>query len=86
MKIVYSKDSLKFLAKVERKLSEQIRNAIKGLTLSPPIGDIKVLKGVSDKRMRLRVGKYRVLFRYDSENNKVYVYVINIDSRGDIYK
>lgn len=86
MKIKYSKDSLKFLAKVEKKLSLQIREAIKGLTLSPPEGDIKYLKGYSDKRMRLRVGKYRVIFRYDSENNIAYVYVIDIDSRGDVYK
>lgn len=86
MKIKYSKDALKFLAKVEKKLSEQIREAIRGLTLSPPKGDIKALKGSSDKRLRLRVGKYRVIFKYDSENNEMYVYVIDIDSRGDVYK
>jgi mRNA interferase RelE/StbE len=44
--------------------------------------DIKQLKGRSE--LRLRVGKYRILFVEDREN-QVYV-VTAINSRGDVYK
>ncbi|HBN10571.1 MAG TPA: plasmid stabilization protein [Ruminococcus sp.] len=86
MNIKYSRDSLKFLAKMEKKIVQRIRENIQKLTLNPPQGDIKTMQGYSDGRLRLRVGKYRVIYRYDSENNVVYIYVIDIDSRGDIYK
>jgi mRNA interferase RelE/StbE len=44
--------------------------------------DIKALKGRPESR--LRVGKYRILFVEDSEN-QVYV-VTTIGPRGDVYK
>ncbi len=44
--------------------------------------DIKQLKGRSE--LTLRVGKYRILFVEDREN-QVYV-VTAINSRGDVYK
>lgn len=47
MKIVYSKDSLKFLAKAEKSVVQRIRSAIEGLTLKPAIGDIKVMQGLT---------------------------------------
>lgn len=86
MNIKYSKDSLKFLAKMEKKTVQRIKDGIAGLTLNPPQGDIKTMQGYNDGRLRLRIGKYRIVYRYDSENNIVYVYVIDIDSRGGIYK
>lgn len=86
MKIVYSKDSLKFLAKTEKSVVQRIRSAIEGLTLKPAIGDIKVMQGYSDGRMRLRVGKFRIIFRYDNEGEIEILLIIDIGSRGDIYK
>ncbi len=86
MKIKYSKNALKFLAGVQKKVAENIREAIGGLTLSPPKGDIKPMGGYNDGRFRLRVGKYRVIYRYDIDNQIKILYIINIGSRGDIYK
>ena len=43
MIIKYSKDALKFLAKLDKKSVMKIREAINGLTLEPPIGDIKLM-------------------------------------------
>lgn len=86
MKITYSKDALKFLAKAERGTANNIRNAIYGLTLTPPKGDIKLMKGYSDGRMRLRVGKYRVIYRYDVDKKLKILFIMDIGSRGDIYK
>jgi mRNA interferase RelE/StbE len=86
LKIVYSKDSLKFLAKADKSDVSRIRSAIDGLTLIPAVGDIKVMQGYKDGRMRLRVGKYRIIYRYDSNGEIEVLLIIDIGSRGDIYK
>ena len=46
MKIVYSKAAIKFLARLDRKSAERIRLAIEGLTKAPPVGDIKLCRGL----------------------------------------
>ncbi|MEE1280964.1 MAG: type II toxin-antitoxin system RelE/ParE family toxin [Acutalibacteraceae bacterium] len=86
MEIRYSKNSLKFLAKTDKPTIKRITEAIKGLTLTPPEGDIKPMQGYNDGRQRLRVGKYRVIYKYDIDGNIQIVYIIDIGSRGDIYK
>lgn len=86
MKIVYSKDSLKFLAKAEKSTVARIRAAIDGLTQTPAVGDIKIMQGYSDGRMRLRVGKYRIIYKYDSSGELEVLMIMDIGSRGDIYK
>lgn len=86
MTIKNSEDDLKFLAKIQKPIANNIREAIKGLTLTPPEGDIKVMQGYDDGRLRLRVGRYRVIYRYDIDNQLKILYIIDIGSRGDIYK
>lgn len=86
MEIKYSKAALKFLARADKCTVTRIREAIKGLTYNPPEGDIKIMQGFSDNRQRLRVGKYRVIYKYGVDNEIEIVYIIDIGSRGDIYK
>ncbi|MBQ4599812.1 MAG: type II toxin-antitoxin system RelE/ParE family toxin [Clostridia bacterium] len=86
MIIRYSKDSLKFLSKLDKKSVARIREAINGLTLEPPVGDIKVMQGFSDNRKRLRVGTWRVIYKYGQENEIEILFIIDIGNRGDIYK
>ena len=86
MIIRYSKDSLKFLAKVEKPLANKIREAINGLTLKPAIGDIKPMQGYNDGRMRLRVGKYRIIYKYGIDGDLEVLFILDIGARGDIYK
>ena len=87
MRIEYERKALKFLAKLDKALANDIREAIGGLTETPPRGDIKPLSGYSDGRKRLRHGKYRIIFRYDGKGQGITVLLImNIGSRGDIYK
>ena len=86
MKIEYSKDSLKFLAKADKELVSKIRKAIQGLTLKPAVGDIKPMQGYKDGRMRLRVGKYRIIFKYGNDGELEILFIIDIGSRGDVYK
>ena len=80
MEISFSKTSLKHLAKLQEQLRENIMAAIEGL---PDEGDIQKMKGQSLQNVyRLRVGKYRVIYVRDDNALRV----IDIDTRGDIYK
>ncbi len=76
------KPAFKFLEKLPNKEQVRIIDAKNNLLKPNNLLDIKSLKGREE--YRLRVGKYRILFREDNQNN---IYVItNIGSRGDIYK
>ena len=86
MIVQYSKSSLKFLGKLDRKSVDRIREAIDGLTRTPPEGDIKPMQGYTDGRKRLRVGSWRVIYRADTDNRVEVLFIIDIGNRGDIYK
>lgn len=86
MMIRYSKAALKFLDRLDKKSVDRIREAIEGLTEKPPKGDIKDIKGSKEGRQRLRVGGWRVIFRYGAENEIEILFVLEIGNRGDIYK
>lgn len=86
MKIEYSKDALKFLAKLDRKSVDRIRQAVDGLTKKPPEGDIKPMQGYADGRNRLRVGGWRIIYRYGADAGLEILFIIDIGNRGDIYK
>lgn len=60
------------------------KKGIEGLTLKPPKGDIKTLQGFTDNRKRLRIGKYRIIYNDSDLLDTLYIMVV--DSRGDIYK
>lgn len=86
MEIKYSKDSLKFLSKLNAQEVKRIRTAINGLTMVPPIGDIKAMQGYTDSRKRLRVGSWRIIYKYGTDGRVEILYIIDIGNRGDIYK
>ena len=86
MIIRYSRDALKFLAKLDKKSVARIREAIKGLTVKPPAGDIKLMQGFTDERKRLRVGSWRIIYKYEAEQQIEILFIIDIGNRGDIYK
>ena len=86
IKIRYSKDALKFLSKLDKKSVGRIRDAITGLTYTPPVGDIKTMHGYNDGRKRLRVGSWRIIYRQENEETVEIIFVIDIGNRGDIYK
>lgn len=86
MQIRYSKASLKFLSKLDKKSVTRIREAVELLTLNPPKGDIKVMQGYTDGRKRLRVGSRRIIYKYGIDNKVEILDVLEIGNRGDIYK
>ena len=86
MQIEYSRNAIKFLEKQTKKSVERIREAIFKLTLNPPEGDIAPLQGYSDNRKRLRIGSWRIIFKYTTEGKIEVLMIIDIGNRGDIYK
>lgn len=86
MRIEYSKRAVKYINKLDKPTKQRIKFAIEKLTLEPPEGDIKPLQGYADGRKRLRIGKYRIIYNYRSDGAIEVLYIMDIDSRGDIYK
>ena len=86
MEIRYSKAAVKAINGMDRATKERIRAGILGLAHKPPQGDIKTMQGHSDGRQRLRVGKYRIVYKYGLDKEIEILHIIDIGSRGDIYK
>ena len=87
MQIIYSRQAGKFISSQDKNTKQRIKNGIEGLTKSPPKGDIKPMQGYQHKTYRLRIGKYRIIYRYDSNlNQQRILFISDVDSRGDIYK
>lgn len=80
MNIFFSKSSLKYSSKVEKQIRTNIIQAIEGLLDK---GNICKMRGQSIQNIyRLRVGRYRVLYIQQEDTIKI----LDIDTRGDIYK
>lgn len=86
MQIEYSKKAAKYISGLDRSAKQRIKTAIEGLTENPPKGDIKLMQGFSDGRKRLRVGKYRIVYNHFQDEYIAILHIINVDSRGGIYK
>ena len=86
MDIQFSKSAVKALKGLDKPVKQNMRVRIEGLTKEPPEGDINPMQGYSDGRYRLRVGKYRIIYKYVVDNNEIMLYIMDIGSRGDIYK
>ncbi len=71
---------------MDKPIKRRIKAGIEGLTETPPKGDIKTMQGYSDGRKRLRIGKYRIIYNYGKDGEIEVLYIMNVDTRGDIYK
>ncbi len=78
--IIIEKPAMKFL---QKQPEAQRNRLLKAMYALPDAGDIKPLRG-RDGLFRLRVGDYRVL--YSLESGILTVYVLDVGTRGDIYK
>jgi len=72
LEIVYSRSAAKAIKNLDNKMKQRMKTAIEGLIEIPPRGDIKKLQGVSPMVYRLRVGKYRVIYKYDDISVKTF--------------
>lgn len=85
--IQFSKAATKFINAADKPTKARIKKAVDGLLEVPPKGDIKVMQGYHPTAYRLRVGKYRLVYEIITERpDSSFVYIRDIDSRGDIYK
>lgn len=78
-KIILKKRAKKFIDKLPK--NEQLR-IVKAIEALPNGEDIKKLKG-HEKLFRLRVGDYRIIYTID--NGELFIYVIDVGNRGEIY-
>lgn len=85
MQIEYSKAAVKAIKSMDKPTKQRIKAGIEGLTQRPAKGDIKVMQGYTDGRQRLRIGKYRVIYKYITDMIEI-LHIMDIGSRGDIYK
>jgi len=76
-----SKHADKYLKKLDKTTEKRILDALENLKEKPPKGDIKPYKGHSGF-FRLKVGGYRAIFCIKND----IINVVEIDSRGQIYK
>ncbi len=86
MEIDFSKAATKAINSMDRATKQRIKSGILGLTQKPPVGDIRPLQGYRDGRFRLRIGGYRIIYRYGTKNQVEILYILEIGPRGDIYK
>jgi len=77
--IKYHKQAEKYILSQSRKTALRIYEAIDQL----PLGDVKPLRGrVKPHLYRLRVGAFRIVFHVLNDT----IFILRIDTRGDIYK
>ena len=86
MKIEYAKKAVKYIESLDKPTKQRIKAGIEGLTDNPPKVDIRTMLGYSDGRNRLRLGKYRVIYNYGQDGEIKVLYIMDVDTRGDIYK
>lgn len=81
MEIRYTKVAVKAISAMDKQTQQRIKQSIEGI----PEGDIIPLQG-RENEYRLRVGKYRVLFEYKQQKDGKVLFILDVGSRGDIYK
>ena len=86
MKIEYTKTASKFINSMDSNTKSRLKKAVEGLAEKPPKGDIKPLKKYKDGRYRLRMGGYRVIYKFLLDKTAPILYIMDIGVRGDIYK
>jgi len=85
-KLDYHKRVIKFLAKQDLKFREKVLDIFDEIAVNPYSSnyDIKPYKSPHNNSYRLRLGKYRFIYKIDA--NEIVIYVSDADSRGDVYK
>ena len=72
----------KSLEKIDPIFAKKIRDRLRSLVNNPRPNDCIKLSG-HENSYRTRVGRYRII--YEIFDSKVYIIVVNIDHRKDVY-
>lgn len=81
MQIQYTKLAVKTILAMDKQTQQRIKQGIEEI----PNGDILPLQG-RDNEFRLRIGKFRIIFEYIQNGEEKILYIVDVGSRGDIYK
>lgn len=81
--IKYSRQAVKFLKSLDKKLVLRILRKIEKLKEEPILHDSKTVEGYSEKLFRVRVGDYRILYEVDYKNNLIGI--VKIEKRARAY-
>ena len=81
MRFKLTPQAKQYLLSLDKETINRIYHALRKMTATPPIGDIKKLQG-NDELFRLRVGGLRILFEVIDDNAVIY----KISPRGQAYK
>jgi len=80
--VSWGKNSLDFLNKLEPLISKRIIKHVGEFSENPRAKEFKRLK--RETAFRLRAGDYRVIFDFDSKNQRIQI--IGIGHRKNVYK
>lgn len=80
--LLFEKNVIKFLSKLDKKVSLRIIKKLNLLQNNPYPADAKRIVNVKDKVFRIRIGDYRALYRI--EGNEIII-VFLVDKRDRVY-
>ena len=83
-KINFTKQSYKFLRRIPPDVVTRIRDRLDQIAKDPYAQYANVTKLQNRSGYRLRVGDWRVI--YDVQDDELFILVLKIGSRGDIYR
>ena len=81
--IEYSKQAVKFLKSLDKKLVSRIIIKIETLRIEPIQHDSKRVEGYNEKLFRVRVGDYRII--YEVAHNVNVIGIVKIEKRSRAY-
>jgi mRNA interferase RelE/StbE len=81
--IEYSRQAVKFLKSLDKKLVLRILSKIEKLKEEPIGHDSKTVEGYSEILFRVRVGDYRILYEVDYKTNLIGI--VKIEKRARAY-
>lgn len=81
--IKFDTQAANFLKKCEKSLFERIKSKLNLLVNNPVPHDSKRVLGYEEPTFRIRVGKYRILYRINHKENRLVV--VKVDHREKIY-
>lgn len=87
--IVYHRHAVRQLKRIPTDRKEQIKAALANIaTLAVPTAhpNVTLMSGDWKDCQRLRVGGYRAIYRQVEREGTAYIEVLQIGSRGDVYK
>lgn len=85
MTLIISKNSQKFIEKLNKKQAQQIVIKIKELhRLIGQPNDSKLLKGLEEQYYRVDVGEFRIIYQKDKINT--YIFLVGKRNDGEVYR